>query len=106
LATLADLTRRAILARLAAGAAPVMERARPFAIGQPAISKHLKVLERTALITRGRHAQCRPCRIAPRPPAEADAWPERYRQAWQANFQPPEARVAKAPANQDADERA
>lgn len=85
-AALADPTRRAILARLAAGEATVMELAKPFAISQPAVSKHLKVLERAGLITRGRDRQRRPCRIEPRPLAEADEWLERYRQVWEAKF--------------------
>ena len=86
-AALADPTRRAILARLAAGEASVNELAEPFAMSQPAISKHLKVLERAGLITRGRDAQRRPCRIEAQPLAEANAWLERYRQFWEANFQ-------------------
>jgi DNA-binding transcriptional ArsR family regulator len=86
-AALADPTRRAILGRLAAGEASVAELARPFAMSQPAISKHLKVLERAGLISRGREAQRRPRRIEGRPLAEASAWLERYRQIWEANFQ-------------------
>ncbi|MFL6237150.1 MAG: ArsR/SmtB family transcription factor [Thermoanaerobaculia bacterium] len=86
-AALADPTRRAILARLAAGEASVTELAEPFAMSQPAISKHLKVLERAGLITRGRDAQRRPCRIEAQPLAEANAWLERYRQLWESNFQ-------------------
>lgn len=86
-AALADPTRRAILARLAAGEASVAELARPFALSQPAISKHLKVLERAGLVVRGRDAQRRPRRLAPRPLAEASAWLEAYRQLWEANFQ-------------------
>jgi DNA-binding transcriptional ArsR family regulator len=86
-AALADPTRRAILARLATGEASVTELAEPFAMSQPAISKHLKVLERAGLITRGRDAQRRPCRIEAQPLAEADAWLERYRQLWESNFQ-------------------
>jgi DNA-binding transcriptional ArsR family regulator len=86
-AALADPTRRAILSRLAAGEASVAELARPFAMSQPAISKHLKVLERAGLISRGREAQRRPCRIEARPLAAADAWLENYRQIWEANFQ-------------------
>ena len=86
-AALADPTRRAILARLATGEASVTELAEPFAMSQPAISKHLKVLERAGLITRGRDAQRRPCRIEAHPLAEADAWLERYRQLWETNFQ-------------------
>src|SRR3954471_16653494 len=84
---LADPTRRAILARLASGEASVTELARPFAMSQPAISKHLKMLERAGLISRGRDAQRRPCRIEARPLAEADEWLERYRRIWEGNFQ-------------------
>src|SRR5437868_10460881 len=86
-AALADPTRRAILARLAAGEASVTELAAPFAMSQPAISKHLKVLERAGLISRGRAAQRRPCRIEARPLAEADEWLEDYRQFWEGTFQ-------------------
>src|SRR5438094_10259101 len=86
-AALADPTRRAILKRLASGEASVNELAKPFAMSQPAISKHLKVLERAGLVSRGRDAQRRPCRIEARPLAEADAWLENYRQIWEANFQ-------------------
>ncbi len=86
-AALADPTRRAILARLASGEASVMELAEPFAMTQPAISKHLKVLERAGLISRGRDAQRRPCRIEARPLAEADEWLEGYRQFWEDSFQ-------------------
>jgi DNA-binding transcriptional ArsR family regulator len=86
-AALADPTRRAILARLARGEASVNDLAKPFAISQPAISKHLKVLERAGLISRGRDAQRRPRRIEGEPLAEASDWLERYRQIWQGNFQ-------------------
>src|SRR5271170_3721820 len=86
-AALADPTRRAILARLASGEASVMELARPFAMSQPAISKHLKVLEGAGLISRGRDAQRRPCRIEARPLAEANEWLETYRRIWEGNFQ-------------------
>jgi DNA-binding transcriptional ArsR family regulator len=86
-AALADPTRRAILARLASGEAPVTELARPFDITQPAISKHLKVLERAGLISRARDAQKRPCRLEAKPLAEADGWLEGYRQLWEASFQ-------------------
>ena len=85
-AALADPTRRAILARLALGEASVMELAQPFAMSQPAISKHLKVLEQAGLISRGRDAQKRPCRIEGRPFAEAEAWLEDYRQFWEGRF--------------------
>jgi DNA-binding transcriptional ArsR family regulator len=86
-AALADPTRRAILARLVSGEASVMELARPFAMSQPAISKHLKVLEGAGLISRGRDAQRRPCRIEAKPLAEASGWLEGYRQIWEGNFQ-------------------
>ena len=84
---LADPTRRAILARLARGEASVTELAEPFAISQPAISKHLKVLERAGLITVGQDAQRRPRRLEGKPLAEASAWLERYRASWEANFE-------------------
>ena len=83
---LADPTRRAILARLATGEASVSELAEPFAMSQPAISKHLKVLERAGLIVRGRDAQRRPARIEAKPLHEANMWIERYRQLWEANY--------------------
>ena len=86
-AALADPTRRAILARLATGEASVMELAKPFAISQPAISKHLRVLEHAGLISRGRDAQRRPCRIEARPLAEANEWLEGYRAIWEGNYQ-------------------
>jgi DNA-binding transcriptional ArsR family regulator len=85
-AALADPTRRAILARLAAGDASVTELAKPFEMSQPAVSKHLKVLERAGLISRGREAQRRPRRLEPRPLAEATDWIERYRRIWEGNF--------------------
>src|SRR2546421_12010398 len=86
-AALADPTRRAILARLASGEASVNELAAPFDMSQPAISKHLKVLERAGLISRGRDAQRRPRRLEPQPLAEATEWLERYRAAWGSHFQ-------------------
>ena len=86
-AALADPTRRAILARLALGEASVLELAEPFAMSQPAISKHLKVLERAGLISRGRDAQRRPCRIEAQPLAEANGWIEDYRKFWEGRFQ-------------------
>jgi len=86
-AALADPTRRAILARLAKGEASVMDLAEPFAMTQPAISKHLKVLERAGLISRGRDAQRRPRRLEARPLREATQWLEKYRQFWEARFQ-------------------
>jgi DNA-binding transcriptional ArsR family regulator len=85
-AALADPTRRAILVRLADGEATVMELAAPFDMSQPAISKHLKVLERAGLISRGREAQRRPRKLEPRPLAEATEWIERYRKIWEANY--------------------
>lgn len=84
---LADPTRRAILARLARSEASVTELAEPFAISQPAISKHLKVLERAGLITVGQDAQRRPRRIEGKPLAEASAWLERYRAMWEMSFE-------------------
>ena len=83
---LADPTRRAILARLKSGEATVMELARPFAMSQPAISKHLQVLERAGLISRGRDAQRRPRRLEARPLAEAAGWLEGYRHFWESSF--------------------
>ncbi|MDB4909068.1 MAG: ArsR family transcriptional regulator [Gemmatimonadetes bacterium] len=85
-AALADPTRRAILARLARGEASVRELAEPFAMSQPAISKHLKVLERAGLISHGRDAQRRPRRLEAKPLAEANKWIERYRQFWELSF--------------------
>ncbi len=86
-AALADPTRRAILARLASGEASVTELAEPFAMSQPAISKHLKVLERAGLISRGQDAQRRPRRLEAKPLAEANQWLEGYRQFWEQSFQ-------------------
>ena len=86
-AALADPTRRAIIARLASGEATVNELGQPFAMSQPAISKHLKVLERAGLISRTRDAQRRPRRLEPRPLAEVTAYLERYRKFWEASFQ-------------------
>ena len=85
-AALADPTRRAILTRLASGEATVTELAEPFAMSQPAISKHLKVLERAGLISRGLDAQRRPSRLEPKPLAEATEWLEGYRQFWEDSF--------------------
>src|ERR1700704_4121003 len=86
-AALADPTRRAILARLAGGEASVTELAAPFDMSQPAISKHLKVLERAGLISRGRDAQRRPRRLEARPLAEATGWLENYRRLWEGDFE-------------------
>lgn len=84
---LSDPTRRAILARLATGQASVTELAEPFAMSQPAISKHLKVLERAGLIHRSRDAQRRPCRIQAGPLEEANLWLGRYRNLWETTYQ-------------------
>src|SRR3990172_2386500 len=85
-AALADPTRRAILARLTSGAASVTELAEPFEMSLPAVSKHLKVLERAGLIARGREAQWRPCRLNAGPLKDADEWLERYRRFWEESF--------------------
>lgn len=84
---LADPTRRAILARLAEGEASVMELAAPFAMSQPAISKHLRVLENAGLISKGRDGQKRPCRLEAEPLEAASAWIERYREVWERTYQ-------------------
>jgi DNA-binding transcriptional ArsR family regulator len=85
-AALADPTRRAILARLALGETSVTELAKPFEMSMPAVSKHLKVLERAGLIARGREAQSRPCRLEPGPLKEAASWIEEYRRFWEASL--------------------
>jgi DNA-binding transcriptional ArsR family regulator len=85
-AALADPTRRAILARLALGEASVTELAEPFDMSMPAISKHLKVLERAGLITRGREAQWRPCRLEAAPLKDVARWIEHYRRFWEQSF--------------------
>jgi DNA-binding transcriptional ArsR family regulator len=85
-AALADPTRRAILARLASGEASVTQLAEPFAMSMPAISKHLKVLERAGLIARGREAQWRPCRLDANPLESVAGWVEDYRQFWEQSF--------------------
>jgi DNA-binding transcriptional ArsR family regulator len=85
-AALADPTRRAILARLARGESSVSEIARPFKISLPAITKHLKVLERSGLIARGRNAQWRPCRLNAKPMKEAVDWLQFYRRHWEESF--------------------
>jgi len=85
-AALADRTRRALLARLSRGEASVTQLAAPFDMSQPAISKHLKVLERAGLVARGRDAQRRPVRVEVKPLAEASAWIEEYRRTLEANF--------------------
>ncbi|GCA51037.1 transcriptional repressor SdpR [Sinorhizobium sp. KGO-5] len=86
LSALADPTRRAIVARLAAGEATVNELAAPFDMSLPAVSKHLKVLERAGLISRGRNAQWRPCRLEAAPLKEIADWVERYRHFWEGSF--------------------
>ena len=86
-AALADPTRRAILARLAAGEATVKELSAPFAMSGPAVSKHLRVLERAGLITRGRAAQWRPRRLKAAPIRDVAEWAEKYRRFWDANFE-------------------
>lgn len=83
---LADPTRRAILSRLSTGPASVNELAAPFSMSLPAVSKHLKVLERAQLIKRGREAQWRPCELKAEPLKEADAWIEQYRTMWEGRF--------------------
>jgi DNA-binding transcriptional ArsR family regulator len=83
---LANSTRRAILARLAAGSATVNELAEPFAMTLPAISKHIKVLERAGLVVRGRQAQFRPCAIDAEPLAAVSSWAEQYREIWESSF--------------------
>jgi DNA-binding transcriptional ArsR family regulator len=85
-AALADPTRRAILARLVDGEMPVKELAEPFAMTLPAVSKHLKVLERAQLIERSRHAQWRPCKLAPEPLKAVAEWVEHYRMLWEDRF--------------------
>jgi DNA-binding transcriptional ArsR family regulator len=92
---LADPTRRAILARLAAGDCSAGELAAPFAISQPAISRHLKVLERAGLISRSREAQYRPCRLEPQVLQEVDKWLAAYRQLWEARLDRLEAYLAR-----------
>jgi DNA-binding transcriptional ArsR family regulator len=86
-AALADPTRRAILARLAQGEASVKELAEPFAISPPAVTKHLKVLQRAGLITQGRQAQWRPCRLEAAPLKDVADWLEEYRRFWEASYE-------------------
>lgn len=93
-AALADPTRRAILARLASGEASVMELAEPFEMSQPAISKHLRVLERAGLVSRGRDAQRRPRRLEAQPLKDATEWLETYRRYWEANYRQLDALLA------------
>jgi DNA-binding transcriptional ArsR family regulator len=96
-AALADPTRRAILARLAKGEATVNELAEPFDMTQPSISKHLKVLERARLISRGRAAQTRPCRLNPAPLEKVAQWVEMYRQLWEDSFDQLDALLQSSP---------
>ena len=94
-AALADPTRRAILARLMDGEATVNELAAPHAMSLPSVSRHLKVLERAGLVTKGREAQWRPCRLDPRPLADADAWMAPYREFFEARLPRLEAQLAR-----------
>ena len=104
-AALADPTRRAILARLAAGEASVTELAAPFAMSQPAVSKHLKVLERAGLVSRGRDAQRRPRRLEAEPLAEATEWLEEYRELWEGRFRQLDALLGEMKTERDAPNR-
>jgi DNA-binding transcriptional ArsR family regulator len=104
-AALADPTRRAILARLTTGEATVTELAEPFAMSLPAVSKHLKVLERAGLIARGREAQWRPCRLEAGPMKEATAWLEHYRRFWEQSFDRLEDYLRQLKANEKAPAR-
>lgn len=98
LAALADPTRRAILTRLQLGATSVKALAHPFAMSAPAVSKHLKVLERAGLITRGREAQWRPCRLEATPLRAVAQWVGDYRRFWEQNFERLDAYLASPPA--------
>lgn len=98
---LADPTRRAILARLAKGQASVSELASPFDMSLPAVSKHLKVLERAGLVERGRDAQYRPARLNARPLKEASTWVERYRELWEERFDRLDAIIARKRAQRE-----
>ena len=100
-AALADPTRRAILTRLAAGDATVTELAAPFAMSQPAVSKHLRVLERAGLVRRGRDAQRRPCRLDAQPLRVAVEWLAVYREYWEESFQRLDALLGELPAVRD-----
>jgi len=101
-AALADPTRRAIIARLAQGEASVMELAAPFAMSQPAISKHLKVLERAGLVSRHRDGQRRPCRLEARRLAEATGWLENYREFWEGTYRRLDALLEEMKSDQEA----
>lgn len=100
LSALADPTRRAILARLAKGEATVNEIAKPFDISLPAVSRHLKVLEAAGLISRGREAQWRPCRLEPRALKAVDNWLSRYRRFWTESFDKMDAYLAELKAKE------
>lgn len=102
---LADPTRRAILARLASGETTVTELAEPFAMSLPAISRHLKVLERAGLISRGREAQWRPCRLEPEALKAVDDWLETYRRFWEASFDRLEGYLTELQQRTQSDER-
>jgi DNA-binding transcriptional ArsR family regulator len=102
---LADPTRRAILARLALGETSVKELAEPFEISAPAISKHLKVLEKAGLISRGRDAQWRPCKLEPQALKSVDSWLERYRRLWEERFDRMEEYLRELQAKEKADDR-
>ena len=104
-AALADPTRRAIVARLAQGEATVNELAAPFEISLPAISRHLKVLEAAGLISRGREAQWRPCRLETKALEEVDGWLERYRAFWSGSFDRMDAYLAELQRKENKDER-
>jgi DNA-binding transcriptional ArsR family regulator len=102
---LADPTRRAILARLAVGEASVKELAEPFAMTLPAVTKHLKVLQRAGLITQGRRAQWRPCRLDARPLREVADWVEPYRRFWDESFDRLDAYLNELQAKEQSDDR-
>jgi DNA-binding transcriptional ArsR family regulator len=104
-AALADPTRRAILARLALGETSVKELAEPFEISAPAISKHLKVLEKAGLISRGRDAQWRPCKLEPQALKSVDEWLERYRRLWEERFDRLEEYLRELQAKEKTDDR-
>jgi DNA-binding transcriptional ArsR family regulator len=104
LSALADPTRRAILARLAKGEATVNEIAKPFDISLPAVSRHLKVLESAGLITRGREAQWRPCRLETKALRKVDDWLARYRRFWTASFDKMDAYIAELKSKERRDE--
>ena len=101
---LADPTRRAILARLARGEATVTELAEPFDMSMPAISRHLKVLERAGLIERGREAQWRPCRLQAEPLKEVEGWVEQYRSHWEQSFDRLDAYLRQLQAKEQSDD--